>query len=94
MCYGTEAYFVKDRFAKDRSNKHIVIVAKNNDGVLQLNEIMSEAHSTGFYYRPRIDQELLFSLNPNNFVITTACIAGIFIQKMLNIVIFFKLQRK
>lgn len=77
MCYGTEAYFVKDRFTKDRSNKHIVIVAKNNDGVLQLNEIMSEAHSTGFYYRPRIDQELLFSLNPNNFVITTACIAGI-----------------
>lgn len=77
MHYGTEAYFVKDRFAKDRSNKHIIIIAKNNDGVMQLNDIMSEAHSTGFYYRPRIDQELLFSLNPNDFVITTACVAGI-----------------
>lgn len=77
MHYGTEAYFVHDRFAKDRSNKHIIIVAKNNDGVMQLNDIMSEAHSTGFYYRPRIDKDLLFSLDSNNFIITTACVAGI-----------------
>ena len=77
MCYGMEAYFVNDRFEKDRSNKHIVIVAKNNDGVMQLNDIMTEAHSTGFYYKPRIDKELLFSLNPKNFIITTACVAGI-----------------
>ena len=75
--YGTEAYFVPDRFQKDRSNRHIVIVAKNNDGVMQLNDIMTEAHETGFYYRPRIDKELLFSLNPGNFIITSACIAGI-----------------
>ena len=75
--YGMEAYFVKDRFAKDRSNKHLIVIAKNNDGVMQLNDIMTEAHSTGFYYKPRIDTELLFSLDPNNFVVTTACVAGI-----------------
>lgn len=77
MCYGTEAYFVKDRFEKDRSNKHIIIIAKNNDGVMQINDIMSEAHSTGFYYKPRIDTGLLFSLNPKDVIITTACVAGI-----------------
>ena len=77
MCYGTEAYFVKNRFEKDKTNKHIVIVAKNNDGVMQLNDIMTEAHSTGFYYKPRIDMDLLMSLNPNDFIITTACVAGI-----------------
>lgn len=77
MCYGTEAYYVHDRFEKDRSNKHIIIIAKNNDGVMQLNDIMSEAHITGFYYKPRIDNELLFSLEPKNFIITTACIAGV-----------------
>ena len=77
MRYGMETYFVNDRFEKDRSNKHLVIVAKNNDGVMQLNDIMTEAHSTGFYYKPRIDRELLFSLNPNDFIITTACVAGI-----------------
>lgn len=77
MHYGTEAYFVRNRFEKDRSNKHIIIIAKNNDGVMQLNDIMTEAHSTGFYYKPRIDYDLLMSLNPNNFIITTACVAGI-----------------
>lgn len=82
MCYGTEAYFVYDRFPdsegkKDRSNKHLIIIAKNNSGVMQLNDIMSEAHTTGFYYRPRIDKELLFSLNPHDFIITSACVAGI-----------------
>lgn len=77
MHYGTEAYYVKDRFEKDRSNKHLIVIAKNNDGVMQLNDIMTEAHSAGFYYKPRIDYELLCSLNPNNFVITTACVAGI-----------------
>lgn len=75
--YGTEAYFVKDRHAKDRSNKHLIIIAKNNDGVMQLNDIMTEAHTTGFYYKPRVDIELLFSLNSDNFILTTACVAGI-----------------
>lgn len=77
MCYGTEAYYVKNRFEKDRSNRHLIVIAKNNDGVMQLNDIMTEAHSTGFYYKPRIDYDLLFSLNPNDFVITSACVAGI-----------------
>lgn len=77
MHYGMEAYYVKDRFQKDRSNKHLIVIAKNNDGVMQLNDIMTEAHTTGFYYKPRIDYELLFSLNPKDFIITTACVAGI-----------------
>lgn len=75
--YGTEAYYVPDRFEKDRSNRHIIIIAKNNEGVMQLNDIMTEAHQTGFYYKPRIDKELLFSLNSKNFIITTACVAGL-----------------
>lgn len=75
--YGTEAYYVPDRFEKDRSNRHIIIIAKNNDGAMQLNDIMTEAHQTGFYYKPRIDKELLFSLNSKNFIVTTACVAGL-----------------
>lgn len=83
MCYGTESYFVRDRFQKDKSNKHIVIIAKNNSGVMQLNEIISESHTTGFYYRPRIDQELLFSLNSKDFIITSACVGGIWEDREL-----------
>ena len=98
MIYGTEAYYVHDRLAKiqigedkdgnptygkDRSNRHLIIIARNNDGVMQLNDIMSEAHDTGFYYRPRIDDELLFSLTPNNFIVTSACVAGIWQDREL-----------
>ena len=77
LIYGTEAYYVKDRFEKDRNNRHLIVIAKNNDGAMQLNDIMTEAHSTGFYYKPRIDYDLVMSLNPDNFVITTACVGGI-----------------
>lgn len=83
LIYGTEAYYVTNRLEKDSSNKHIIIIAKNNDGAMQLNDIMSEAHSTGFYNRPRIDKELLFSLNPHNFVVTSACVAGLWSEKEL-----------
>ena len=73
---GVEAYYVHDRFEKDKSNYHLVIIAKNKDGFKQINKIMSEANLTGYYYKPRIDDKLLFSLNPNDVVITSACIAS------------------
>lgn len=80
---GAEGYYVPDNKEKDKSNRHIIIIALNDNGARQLNEIMSEAFINGFYYKPRIDEKLLFSLNPNNFVITTACVAGIWSDENL-----------
>ena len=83
MIVGAELYYVNDRFfvdengKKDKSNKHIIIIALNHDGIRDLNRIISESFETGVYYKPRIDKELLFSLNPENVVITTACVAGL-----------------
>ena len=77
MIVGAELYYVNDRYEKDRSNRHIIIVALNHDGIRDLNRIISESFTTGMYYKPRIDHELLFSLNPQNVVITTACVAGL-----------------
>ena len=37
---------------------------------------MSESNRRGFYYKPRIDIELIKRLNPNNFFITSACVGG------------------
>ena len=74
---GVEAYYVPNRFEKDRSNYHIIIIAKNTNGFKQINKIMSEANTSGYYYKPRIDNELLFSLNPNDVYVTTACVGGI-----------------
>ena len=74
----TEAYFVKDRNEKDNTNCHIILAAKTRKGVDDLNYILSEANISGYYYRPRIDLELLMTLDPRDVFVTTACIAGVF----------------
>lgn len=73
---GMEAYYVPDRKEKDKSNYHLVLIALNTEGYKDLNYILSESNVSGFYYKPRIDDELLFSINPNNIIVTTACVAG------------------
>ena len=73
---GMEAYYVPNRKEKDKSNYHIVLIALNTDGYKDLNRLLSESNISGFYYKPRIDDELLFSVNPKNIVVTTACVAG------------------
>ena len=72
---GAEAYWVKNRFEKDKSNHHICIWAKSNQGREALNDILSEANITGYYYRPRIDIPLILSLPPNDVVVSSACLA-------------------
>lgn len=73
---GMEAYYVPNRKEKDKSNYHIVLIALNTDGYKDLNRLLSESNISGFYYKPRIDDELLFSVNPQNIIVTTACVAG------------------
>lgn len=73
---GMEAYYVKDRKEKDKSNYHLVLIALNTEGYKDLNYLLSESNVSGFYYKPRIDDELLFSVNPKNIIVTTACVAG------------------
>lgn len=89
--YVTEAYFVKDRFAthttvnkkgkeevrKDSTNAHMIIAAKTEKGIGDINEALSEANITGFYNRPRVDLDILLSLSPEDVFITTACVGGI-----------------
>ena len=76
--YVSEAYFVKDRREKDNTNCHIILAAKTTKGIGDLNFVLSEANISGFYYRPRVDMELLLSLDPKDIFVTTACIAGVF----------------
>lgn len=54
-----EAYWVKNRNEKDRTNCHIFIAAMNESGRRALNSVLSEANLTGFYGQPRLDIELL-----------------------------------
>lgn len=73
--YGAEAYWVKDRFEKDRTNSHICVFAKTDKGRKALNLALSEANITGYYFKPRLDLDLLLSLPPDDIFLTSACVA-------------------
>lgn len=75
--YGVEAYYVDD--INDKSSRtmyHIMLVAMTENARREINRIMSVANTDGYYYKPRIDLNLLLSLPGDEVVITTACIAG------------------
>ena len=75
--FGTETYYVHNRLEKDRTNAHLILLAKNENGRQAINDILSEANITGFYFQPRIDEELLFSLPKDDVWCTSACLGGI-----------------
>jgi len=75
--FGSEMYFVKNRLEKDRTNAHIILLAKNENGRQSINDIISEANLSGFYYHARLDLPLLLSLPKNDVWITTACVGGV-----------------
>lgn len=62
--------------AKDKSNYHLILVAKTKKAFEELNYIMSEANISGYYYKPRIDLELLRGLPKGEVYCTTACLGG------------------
>lgn len=75
--YGVEAYYTDDINDKtSRSNYHLVIVALTENARRQINKILSVANTDGFYYKPRVDLNLLLTLSPDEVVITSACVAG------------------
>lgn len=74
--FAAEAYWVWDRHEEDRSNCHIWVGAKNENGREWINEVLSQANEDGFYYQPRLDGELLDLLPAGDVWITTACVAG------------------
>lgn len=73
--FGYEAYWVKDRHTDDKSNCHMILLARNDNGRKALNKILSIANKDGYYYRPRLDLELILSLPPDDVMLTSSCIA-------------------
>lgn len=65
---------IPGEFIKDRTNCHIVLLAKNEEGRRDINEVLSIANEDGFYGQPRLDLELLLRIKPGNVMVTTACI--------------------
>ncbi len=77
---GCEVYVApKSRFDKmavdGESYYHLILLAENQQGYKNLIELVSLAYSEGFYYKPRVDKELLKKYH-EGIICLSACIAG------------------
>ncbi|WP_337599541.1 DNA polymerase III subunit alpha [Alistipes ihumii] len=64
-----------DKSGKDDRGDHLILLAKNLEGYHNLSKIVSYAFTEGFYYRPRVDKELL-SLYHDGIICCSACLGG------------------
>ena len=77
---GVEAYLAPNgrlnkRAKIDERPHHLVLLAKNRTGYQNLIYLTSQAHLEGFYYKPRIDFELLEN-HHEGLIALTACLQG------------------
>lgn len=85
---GCELYLARrTRFDKepniDVKPYHLLLLAKNNKGYSNLLDMVSKANLEGFYYKPRIDKELLAEKS-EGIIALTACLQGEVPQYLLN----------
>lgn len=77
MIYGVELYECSDIAIKDKDSKyfHLVALAKNEAGRVALNEVITRSNFDGFYYKPRVDINMLKPY-ADNLIILSACLAS------------------
>lgn len=77
---GYEAYIVDDvvatKEAKDDHMNHIILLAKNKQGLENILYLNDFAFRYGFYYKPRIDKKILVE-RKDGLIVCSACLAGI-----------------
>ena len=84
---GAEAYFVStSRFDRpkraDHDIYHLTLLAETNAGYRNLIKVASNAYLDGFYYKPRIDFELL-EQHRSGLVATSGCLGGLVCQQLM-----------
>lgn len=75
---GCEVYVSeKDMTIKDKTNKrfHLILLAENNQGFKNIMKIVSLAFVDGYYYKPRVDKEVLKKYS-KGVIATSACLGG------------------
>ena len=75
---GCEVYVVKNRFEKDKDEKagdHLILLAKNLEGYHNLCKMVSYSFTEGFYYKPRIDKQLIEQYH-GGLICCSACLGG------------------
>jgi DNA polymerase-3 subunit alpha len=83
---GSEFYICEDKIQnKEKGNKtfHQILFAKTNEGYRNLIRLSSIAYQEGFYYKPRIDKDLL-AQHSKGVIATTCCLASEINQMLMN----------
>jgi len=84
---GVEAYMapngMHNKMPKvDEKRHHLLLLAKNETGYRNLIKLTTKAHIEGYYYKPRIDKNLL-KQHTEGLICTSACIAGEISRKII-----------
>ncbi|MBQ3812451.1 MAG: DNA polymerase III subunit alpha [Bacteroidales bacterium] len=73
---GCEIYVSKgDHRVKEKGYYHLILLAKNYAGYLNLVKIVSEGHINGMYYKPRVSHEVIEKYH-EGLICSSACMAG------------------
>ena len=84
---GTEAYIAYrthlDKENIDKKRYHLVLLAKNEIGYKNLIKLSSISYTDGYYYKPRIDKDLLRQYH-EGLIATSACLGGEIPQKLMS----------
>ena len=67
--------FDKENSVSDERYRHLVLLAENNTGYSNLMKIVSKGFIEGFYYKPRVDMEILKEYH-EGIIALSACLAG------------------
>lgn len=81
---GMESYFVDDVKLRDKNENrlHVTLLAKNKQGYKNLIAISTEASLNGFYFRPRVDFDILQKYK-EGIICGSACVGGIIADPLL-----------
>jgi DNA polymerase-3 subunit alpha len=66
----------------DRSGYHLIVLAKNHTGYRNLLKLVSLAYTEGFYYKPRVDKEILEKYH-EGLIVSSSCLGGEIPQHIL-----------
>ena len=67
--------FDREQGAGEDRYYHLILLAENNKGYANLMKIVSRSFTEGYYYKPRVDEELLREFH-EGIIASSACLAG------------------
>lgn len=76
--HANEIYMTETLDEKKRDNYHMMLIAKNYDGVMEINELSSRSYQRDghYYYDPRLSMKEVMNTS-DNIIVTSACLASL-----------------